>query len=128
MQCNGMNVDVQNMHTSLYLVFRCWHATSCIVACIGSRTGRAASSSLRTCAYSLAEDFTLDDATKRAFAEAISANQHSALINLQGVDLSLFADVLDVSDGFRNNSAILAHVKAQRIARQRVKSARGGTK
>jgi hypothetical protein len=35
-------------------------------------------------------DFTRDEATQRAFAEAVSANQDSALADLEGVDLSPF--------------------------------------
>jgi hypothetical protein len=47
------------------------------------------------------------------------------LVELQGVDLSPYVDVLGVSDELRNNYAILAHVQAQRLAQQRVKSAKG---
>jgi hypothetical protein len=69
-----------------------------------------------------------DEGTQRAFAESIAANPDAALIDLQGVDLSLYVDVLGVSDKLRGNRAILAHVQAQRIAQQRVKSAKGGTR
>jgi hypothetical protein len=64
----------------------------------------------------------------RAFAESIAANSDIALVYLQGVDLSPYVDVLGVSDELRDNRAILAHVQAQRIAQQRVKSAKGGTR
>jgi hypothetical protein len=64
----------------------------------------------------------------RAFAESIAANPDIALIDLQGVDLSPYVDVLGVSDELRDNRAILAHVQAQRIAQQRVKSAKGGAR
>jgi hypothetical protein len=65
---------------------------------------------------------------QRAFAESIAANPDIALIDLQGVDLSPYVDVLGVPDELRDNRAILAHVQAQRIAQQRVKSAKGGTR
>jgi hypothetical protein len=62
------------------------------------------------------------------FVESIAANPDIALVDLQGVDLSPYVDVLGVSDALHGNSAILAHVQAQRIAQQRVKSAKGGTR
>jgi hypothetical protein len=58
----------------------------------------------------------------------IAANPDIALFDLQGVDLSPYLDVLSVSDELQDNRAILAHVQAQRIAQQRVKSAKGGTR
>jgi hypothetical protein len=56
----------------------------------------------------------------------IAGNPDIALVDLEGVDLSPYVDVLGVSDELQDNRAILAHVQAQRIAQQRVKSARGG--
>jgi hypothetical protein len=53
--------------------------------------------------------------TQRASAEAVSANQDSALADLQRVDLWMCLE---------GNCAILAQVPAQRIAQQRVKPAR----
>jgi hypothetical protein len=64
----------------------------------------------------------------RAFAESIAANPDIALVDLQGVDLSPYVDLLGVSDELHGNCAILEHVQAQRIAQQRVKSAKGGTR
>jgi hypothetical protein len=62
------------------------------------------------------------------FAESIAANPDIALVDLQGVDLSPYVDVLGVSDELHGNTVILEHVQAQRIAQQRVKSAKGGTR
>jgi hypothetical protein len=59
---------------------------------------------------------------------SIAANLDIALVDLQGVDLSPYVDLLGVSDELRGNRAILAHVQAQRIAQQRVKSAKGGAR
>jgi hypothetical protein len=64
----------------------------------------------------------------RAFAESIAANPDIALVRLEGVDLSPYVDVLGVPDKLRDNRAILEHVQAQRIAQQRVKSAKGGVR
>jgi hypothetical protein len=64
----------------------------------------------------------------RAFAESIAANSYIALVDLEGVDLSPYVDVLGVPGELWGNSAILAHVQAQRIAQQRVKSAKGGVR
>jgi hypothetical protein len=69
-----------------------------------------------------------DEGTQRAFAESIAANPDIALVDLQGVDLSPYVDVLGVSDKLHGNCVILEHVQAQRIAQQRVKSAKGGTR
>jgi hypothetical protein len=55
-------------------------------------------------------------------------NPDIALIDLEGVYLSPYVDVLGVSDELRDNHAILAHAQAQRIAQQGVKSAKGGTR
>jgi hypothetical protein len=78
--------------------------------------------------YSLDELIIDNEGPARAFAESIAANPDIALVDLQGVDLSPHVDVLGVSDELRDNRAILAHVQAQRIAQQRVKSAKGGTR
>jgi hypothetical protein len=51
-----------------------------------------------------------------------------SLVDLEGVDLSPYVDVLGVSDKLRGNRVILVHVQAQRIAQQRVKSAKGGAR
>jgi hypothetical protein len=91
---------------------------------------------LHTCAalssqrstYSLSETDISDEGIQRAFAESIAANPDIALVDLEGVDLSPYVDVLGVSDKLRGNRAILAHVQAQRIAQQRVKSAKGGAR
>jgi hypothetical protein len=84
--------------------------------------------SSQRCTYSLGEDDISDEGIQRAFAESIAANPDIALIDLQGVDLSPYVDVLGVSDELQDNRAILAHVQAQRSAQQRVKSAKGGTR
>jgi hypothetical protein len=85
----------------------------------------AALSSLRS-TYSLNETGTRYEG--QAFAESIAANSDIALVNLHGVDLSPYVNVLGVPDKLRNNRAILAHVQAQRIAQQRVKAAKRGTR
>jgi hypothetical protein len=79
-----------------------------------------------TCAYSLGYNSIGDE--QRAFAESIARNPDIALVNLEGVDLSPYVDVLGVSGEIQNNRAILECVLAQRIAQQRVKSAKGGTR
>jgi hypothetical protein len=62
-------------------------------------------------------------------AKSIAANPDSALVDIEGFDLYLYADVLGVLGDIRDdNRTILARVQAQRSARRRVKSARGGTK
>jgi hypothetical protein len=78
--------------------------------------------------YSLWSNAIIDEGSKRAFAESIAANPDIALVDLQGVDLSPYVDVLGVSDELHGNFAILKRVQAQRIAQQRVKSAKGGTR
>jgi hypothetical protein len=78
--------------------------------------------------YSLSRNAIRDEGIQRAFAESIAANPDIALVDLEGVDLSPYVDVLGVSDELRGNRAILAYVQAQRIAQQRVKSAKGGTR
>jgi hypothetical protein len=65
---------------------------------------------------------------QRVFVKSIATNPDIALIVFEGVDLSPYVDALGVSDELRGNSAILAHVQEQRIAQQRVKSAKGGTR
>jgi hypothetical protein len=71
---------------------------------------RAALSSQRT-TYSLSGTVIRDEG-RAAFAESIAANPAIALVDLQGVDLSLYVDVLGVSDELWGNRAILAHVRA----------------
>jgi hypothetical protein len=88
---------------------------------------RAALSSQRS-TYSLIGTTIRDEGTQRAFAESVASNPDIALVDLQGVDLSPYVDVLGVSDELRGNRAILTHVQAQRIAQQQVKSAKGGTR
>jgi hypothetical protein len=91
---------------------------------------------LHTCAalssqgstYSISGIAIRDEGSQRAFAESIAANPDIALVDLHGVDLSPYVDVLGVSDELRGNRVILAHVQAQRIAQHRVKSAKGGTR
>jgi hypothetical protein len=82
--------------------------------------------SLQRSTYSLIGNAIRDEGTLRAFAESIATNPDIASVDLQGVDLSPYADVLGVSDELYDNRAILAHIQAQRIALQRVKSAKGG--
>jgi hypothetical protein len=77
------------------------------------------------CIYSIhASDVIIDG---RAFAESIASNPDIALVDIEGVDLSPFVDVLGVPDGIRGTREILAYVRAKRIAHRQVKSARGGT-
>jgi hypothetical protein len=78
--------------------------------------------------YCVSGNAIRDEGTQWAFAESIAANPDIALADLKGVDLSPYMDVLGVSDELQDNSAILAQVQAQRIAQQRVKSAKGGTR
>jgi hypothetical protein len=78
------------------------------------------------CAYSFEYNSLDIEGNQWAFAEAIAANPDIALVDLQGVDLSPYVDVLGVSNALRGNHAILAHVQAQRLTQQRVKSAKGG--
>jgi hypothetical protein len=87
----------------------------------------AALSSQRS-TYSLEENVISGEGIQRAFAESIAGNSDIALVDLQGVDLSPYVDVLCVPDELRDNRTILAHVQAQRIAQHRVKSAKGGTR
>jgi hypothetical protein len=60
--------------------------------------------------------------------KSIAGNPDIALVDLEGVDLPPYVDVLGVSHELQNNRAILKHVQAQRIAQQRVKSEKGGTR
>jgi hypothetical protein len=91
---------------------------------------------LHTCAalssqqstYSLGGNGILYEGTQRAFAESIARNPDIALVDLYGFGLSPYVEVLGVSGELRGNHAILARVQAQRIAQQRVKSAKGGTR
>jgi hypothetical protein len=69
-----------------------------------------------------------DEGTQRVFAVSIAANPDITLVDLEGVDLSPYADVLGVPGELRGNSAILAQVQAQRIVQQQVQSAKGGTR
>jgi hypothetical protein len=57
---------------------------------------------------------------------SIAANPDSALVDIGGVDLSPYVATLGVPSYITNTRDILAHVQAQRLARRRVKSARGG--
>jgi hypothetical protein len=74
----------------------------------------------------LSVDIQSGNVGARAIAEAIAANHDTSLVDLTGFDLTLFRDVLGVSEEFQNNDAILAYMHAQRTMQQRVKSARGG--
>jgi hypothetical protein len=112
------------MHACLYLA--CLYARVYGIEHLELHTCAALSSQRST--YSLGEDAISDEETQRAFAESIAANSDIALVNLEGVDLSLYVDVLGVLDELQDNRAILARVQAQRIAQQRVKSAKGGTR
>jgi hypothetical protein len=106
-----------------------------MLTCTYSVVGGIAYHELHTCATLSSQRSTYslgaaarDEGTQRALAESIAANPDIALIDLQGVDLSPYVDVLGVPDKLQGNRAILAHVQAQRIAQQRVKSAKGGTR
>jgi hypothetical protein len=68
-------------------------------------------------------------AGERAIAEAIAANQDTAMFVLSGFDLKEHLHVLGVSDEMRrkSNREILAHIRARHRA-HRAKSARGGAK
>jgi hypothetical protein len=89
---------------------------------------------LHTCAAlsSQRRTFSLSEIDTRcegqAFAESIAATSDITLVDLEGVDLSPYVDVLGVLDKLWDNRAILTHVQAQRIAQQRVKSAKSGTR
>jgi hypothetical protein len=83
---------------------------------------------IHTYTYSLDYNFIHDDGTHREFAESIAANPDSALIDLEGVELSPYVDMLGAPDELRDNHAILALIQVQRIAQRRVKSPRAGTK
>jgi hypothetical protein len=50
---------------------------------------------------SIAENAISDEGAQRAFAESIAANPDIALVDLEGVDLSPYVDVLGVSDELR---------------------------
>jgi hypothetical protein len=110
---------------------------ACLLTCMHIRgcAYRIAYRELHTCAalssqrstYSLRATIC-DEGIEWAFAESIAANSDIALVDLQGVDLSPYVAVLGVSDELRGDRTILAYVQAQRIAQQRVKSAKGGTR
>jgi hypothetical protein len=113
----------------LYLVCRharAWVALDCMHGIVHREQHTFATLSSQRSTYSLSESGPRYKG--RAFAESIAANSDIALVDLQGVDLSPYVDVLGVSDEFWDNRAILAHVQAQRIAHQRVKSAKGGSR
>jgi hypothetical protein len=76
--------------------------------------------------YSLGEDVISDEGTQRVFAESIAGNLDIVLVDLEGVDLYPYVDVLGVSEELRDNSAILKRKQVQQISHKRVKSARGG--
>jgi hypothetical protein len=124
---------VQDVHAYLYVICRharntcSWVALGCVYGIAHHELHTCAALSSQRSTYSLGAVIR-DEGTQRAFAESIAANTDAALIDLQGVDLSPYVDVLGVSDKLRDNRAILAHVQAQRIAQQRVKSAKGGTR
>jgi hypothetical protein len=65
----------------------------------------------------------------RAIAEAIAANEDTALVDIRGVDLSECVASLGLPEEFKRllNDDILAHMQARRLA-ARVKSARGGVR
>jgi hypothetical protein len=69
----------------------------------------------------------LDGACSRAVAAGIAANEETALVRLNGVNLCEHLDVLGLSDEFVGigNYSILEHIRERHIA-GRVKSARGG--
>jgi hypothetical protein len=120
---------VQGMHVCLYWVCRhacAWVALDCMYGIVHRELHTCAVLSSHRSTYSLSESGTRYEG--RAFAESIAANSDIALVDLQGVDLSPYMDVLGVPNKLRDNRAILAHVQAQRIAHQRVKSAKGGSR
>jgi hypothetical protein len=108
---------VQGMNTCLWS-----HSVVC------DRTSRATALTSHRSTYSLTRSTINDEGIQRAFAESIAANPDIALVDLLGVDLSPYVDVLGVSDELHGNCTILERVQAQRIAQQRVKSAKGGTR
>jgi hypothetical protein len=65
-----------------------------------------------------------------AFAEAIAANERTALVTLSGVQLSECLDVLGLPDEFRDqsNDRILARMQASRLLDRAVKSSQGGAR
>jgi hypothetical protein len=101
-------------------------ALGCMYGIVHSELHTCAALSSQRSTYSLSETGIKNEG--RAFAESIAANLDIALVDLHGVHLSPYVDVLGVSNKPRYNRAILAHVQAQRIAQQRVKSAKGGTR
>jgi hypothetical protein len=118
---------VQDIHACLYLV--CRHARMHVGRtrlCVWDRICSCAALSSQRSIYSLRGNAFRDKGIQRAFAESIAANPDIALVDLQGVDLPPYVDVLGVPERLRDNCAILEHVQAQRIAQQRVKSAKGG--
>jgi hypothetical protein len=124
-----MHWNEQGMHACL-LTCTCtcaWVAVGCVYGIAPRELYTCAALSSQRSTYSLRNTIGGEGA-QRAFAESIAANSDIALVDLQGVDLSPYVDVLGVSGELRGNRAILAHVQAQRIAQQRVKSAKGGTR
>jgi hypothetical protein len=104
------------------------HVLGCMYGIAHREPYTCAALSSQRSTYSLNAIAIRDEGTQRAFAESIAANSDIALVDLQGIDLSPYVDVLGVSDELRDNRAILAYVRAQRIAQQRVKSAKGGAR
>jgi hypothetical protein len=70
-----------------------------------------------------------DPSTCRAIAEAIEANEDSALSDITGVNLSEYYAVLGLREGpsNTNNGSILSELRKVQRAR-RVKSAMGGVR
>jgi hypothetical protein len=62
----------------------------------------------------------------RAIAEAIAANEDTALMHLYGVELVEYRDILG-SNECRDNEGILACLRTRRLAKS-LKAARGGTR
>jgi hypothetical protein len=127
--CTRTRVGIRARHARV-LVFGMLArmCVGCTRLCVWDRASRATTCALSSqrSTYKLSGIDISDEGTQRAFAESIAANPDIALVDLQGVDLSPYVDVHGVSDELQDNRAILAHVQAQRIAQQRVKSAKGG--
>jgi hypothetical protein len=84
-----------------------------------------------TCAYSIGDNSISDNSigveeARRVFADSIATNPHIALVDLEGINLAPYVDMLGVSTEFQDSRTILAHVHVQRTIHRRVKSARGG--
>jgi hypothetical protein len=71
----------------------------------------------------------IGDSGRRQLVDAIMANEDSAMIELYGLQLADYCDVTDFPEQLQEqgNERILEHIRQRRL-RDRVKSARGGTR